>query len=198
MVPSLMPQEEEEASQMEGAVPSTPSPVLFSSEDQAVPLGEEECEEEIGCHGQGGAGEEGTKDKPRGFAAEEPGGWMDSTMTLLGDEGDQCIMVRRFCPPTAFTVRIEVQGTPLEASLQAGDDARLKGFIAGPFNVKAGQNVRNYQEDLYVAPLKDSMLLGIDFLRDHRAKLDLDAGTLCLGSETICMTCGRRSLNDSD
>ena len=132
------------------------------------------------------------------------------------------------CPPRAFTVQIEIKGTPLEAvvdtgaevtvlgtevydrlqekppvrrrvtMLQAGDSARLKGFIADPFDVKAGQNVRNYQEDLYVAPVKDSMLLGIDFLRDHRAKLDLDAGTLCLGSETICMTCGRRSLNDSD
>ena len=41
--------------------------------------------------------------------------------------------------------------------------------------------------DLYVAPLKDSMVLGMYFLRDHKAKLDLDAGTLCLGSETICI-----------
>ena len=41
--------------------------------------------------------------------------------------------------------------------LQAGDGTRLKGFIAGPFDVKAGQNV--HQVDLYVAPLKDSMLL---------------------------------------
>ena len=45
--------------------------------------------------------------------------------------------------------------------------------------------------DVYVAPLKDSMLLRMDFLRDHRAKLDLDAGTLRLGSETICMTWGQ-------
>ena len=43
--PYLMPQGEEEASQTEGVVPNTPSPVLFSSDDQAVPLGEEECEE---------------------------------------------------------------------------------------------------------------------------------------------------------
>ena len=113
MVPSLMPQEEEEASQTEGEVPSTPSPVLFSSDDQAVPLGEEECEEEIGCQGQGGASLKGAKDKPEGFAAEEPGGWIDSTMASLGDEGDQSIMVGQLCPPTAFTVRIEVQGTPL-------------------------------------------------------------------------------------
>ena len=187
--------------------------------NKAVPLGEEECEEAIGCPGQGGAGGEGAKDKPRGFAAEEPGGWMDSTMASLVDEGDQCIMVGHLSPPTAFTVQIELQGTPLEAVvdtgaevtvpgtevydqlqkkppvrrrvtlLQAGDGARLKGFIAGPFVVQAGQNV--HQVDLNIAPLKDSMLLGMDFQWDHRAKLDLDPGTLCLGSETICMTWGR-------
>ena len=73
--------------------------------------------------------------------------------------------------------------------LQAGDGARLKGCITGPFDVKAGQSAR--QMDLYVAPLKDSMLLGMDILRDHKAKLDLDAGTLCLGEKTIRMTWGR-------
>ena len=134
---------------------------------------------------------------------------MDSTMALLGDEVDQCITVGQLCPPTAFTVRIEVQVTPFEAvvdtgaevtvlgaevykrlqvkspvrrkvaMLQAWDGSRLKGFIAGPFDVKAGQSAR--QVELYVAPLKDSMLLGMYFLRDHKAKLDLDAGTLCLG-----------------
>ena len=98
-----MPQGEEEASQTEGAVPSTPSPVLFSSDDQAVPLGEEECEE-IGCQGQGGAGGEGAKDKLRGFIAEEPGGWMDSTMALLGDEVDQCITIRKIKVPAGSVV----------------------------------------------------------------------------------------------
>ena len=64
-----MPQEEEEASQTGVRFQAPPSPVLFSSDDQAVPLGEEQCEEEIGCPGQVGAGGEGAKDKPRGFAA---------------------------------------------------------------------------------------------------------------------------------
>ena len=103
-------------------------------------------------------------------------GWMVSNMASLGDEGDQCITVGQLCPPTVFTVQIEVQGTPLEAvvntgaevtvlgtevydrlqrktpvrrrvtMLQAGDGTRLKGFIAGPFDVKAGQNV--HQVDL--------------------------------------------------
>ena len=122
-----MPQGEEEASQTEDAVPSTPSPVLFSSDDQAVPLGEEECEEEIGCPDQGGAGGEGAKDKPRGFAAEEPGGWMDSTMTSLGDEGDQCITVGQLCPYEVY-VQIEVQGTPLEAVVDTGAEVTVLGM----------------------------------------------------------------------
>ena len=48
----------------------TPSPVLFSSDDQAVPQGEEE----IGYQNQDGAGGEGAKDKSKGFAAEGPTG----------------------------------------------------------------------------------------------------------------------------
>jgi hypothetical protein len=46
--------------------------------------------------------------------------------------------------------------------MQAGVDARLKGFIAGPFSIQVGENIQ--EVDLYVAPLKDPMLLGIDFL----------------------------------
>ena len=49
--------------------------------------------------------------------------------------------------------------------MQAGDGARMKGFITGPFDFKAGQSA--LQVDLYVAPLKDSLLLAMDFLRDH-------------------------------
>ena len=62
----------------------TPYPVLFSSDDQAVPLGEEEFEEDIGCQGQGGAGLEGAKDKPRGFAAEDPGAGFIAPWLRLG------------------------------------------------------------------------------------------------------------------
>ena len=89
-------------------------------------------------------------------------------------------------PITAFTVQIEVQGTPLEAvvdtgaevtllatevyirlqekppvsrpvtMMQTGDGGHLKGFIAGPFDIKTGQST--YQVNQYVAPLKNSML----------------------------------------
>ena len=71
------------------------------------------------------AGGEGAKDKPRGFAAAEPRGWIDSTMASLGDEGDQCITVGQLCSPTAFTVHIEVQGTPLEAVVDTGTEVTV-------------------------------------------------------------------------
>ena len=40
----------------------------------------DECEEEIGYQDQDEAFGEGAKNKPRGCTAEEPGGWMDSTI----------------------------------------------------------------------------------------------------------------------
>ena len=52
---------------------------------------------------------------------------MDSTMASLRDEGDQCIMVGQLCPPTAFTVQIQVQGTPLEAVVDAGTEVTVPG-----------------------------------------------------------------------
>ena len=122
-------------------------------------------------------------------------------------------------PSTAFTVGLEVQGTLLEAVVDtgaevivlctqvydqlkmkptikrhvkmmlAGDDARLRGFVAGPFDVRVGWGT--HKLDLYVAPLKDPMLLGMDFLHDRRAKLDLEDGTLSLEGDRIVMSCGR-------
>ena len=53
---------------------------------------------------------------------------MDSTMASLGDEGDQCITVGQLCSPTAFTVRIEVQGTPLEAVVDTGAEVTVLGM----------------------------------------------------------------------
>jgi hypothetical protein len=68
--------------------------------------------------------------------------------------------------------------------MQAGVDARLKGFIAGPFSIQVGENIQ--EVDLYVAQLKDPILLGIDFL--DKAVLNLERGKLSLGGETIHMT----------
>jgi hypothetical protein len=71
--------------------------------------------------------------------------------------------------------------------MQAGVDARLKGFIAGPFSIQVGENIQ--EVDLYVAPLKDPMLLETDFL--CKAVLDVQRSKLSLGGETIHMTSSR-------
>ena len=73
--------------------------------------------------------------------------------------------------------------------MQAGDSAHLRGFVAGPFDVRVGR--RTHRMDLYVAQLKDPMLLGMNFLHDCRAKLDLEDGTLSLEGDRIVMSCGR-------
>ena len=69
-------------------------------------------------------------------------------VTVLGAEVYNQVQVK---PP----VRKQV------AMLQAWDGSRLKAFIAGRFDVKAGKSAR--QVDLCVAPLKDFMLLGMEF-----------------------------------
>ena len=70
---------------------------------------------------------------------------------------------------------VKVLGSRPVTMIQAGDGAHLKGFIAGQFYVKPGHIT--YQVNRSVAPIKDSMLLRMDFLRDH--KLHMDAGSLC-------------------
>ena len=52
---------------------------------------------------------------------------MDNTMASLGDKGDQCITVGQVCPPTAFIVQIEVQGTPLKAVADTGAKVTVLG-----------------------------------------------------------------------
>lgn len=69
--------------------------------------------------------------------------------------------------------------------LQAGEDSKLEGFIAGPFSIHIGSHL--YEEDLRVAPLKERVLLGLDVLPNKRVRLDLDSGAMELGDETFMM-----------
>ena len=76
-------------------------------------------------------------------------------------------------------------------TMQAGNDACLRGFVAGPFDDWVGR--RTHRIDLYVPPppFKDPMLLGMDFLHDCKAKLDLEDGTLSLQGDKIVMSWDR-------
>ena len=52
---------------------------------------------------------------------------MISTKASLWNEEDQCITVGHVDPSTAFTIRIEVQGTPLEALVDTGAEVTILG-----------------------------------------------------------------------
>lgn len=94
---------------------------------------------------------------------------------------DMCVVVGQVRPQTSYSVPLRIQGSPIEAVvdtgaevsvlgkmfydqleqkppvkrqvtlLQAGHGARLKGFVAGPFDFRVGRHTNRV--DLYVAPL---------------------------------------------
>ena len=45
----------------------------------------------------------------------------------------------------------------------AGRGLKMEGRVVGPINIKIGKNL--YNEEIYVAPIEDDMLLGLKFLR---------------------------------
>ena len=54
----------------------------------------------------------------------------------------------------------------------AGRDLRMDGFVVGPVALKLGKNT--FLEAVYVAPIQDDMLLGLDFLLRHCVDIKLD------------------------
>ena len=54
----------------------------------------------------------------------------------------------------------------------AGLDLRMDGFVVGPVALKLGKNT--FLEAVYVAPIQDDMLLGLDFLLRHGVDIKLD------------------------
>ena len=54
----------------------------------------------------------------------------------------------------------------------AGRDLRMDGFVVGPVALKLGKNT--FPAAVYVAPIQDDMLLGLDFLLRHGVNIKLD------------------------
>lgn len=65
----------------------------------------------------------------------------------------------------------------------AGKQLTMKGFVAGPFNITIKDN--SYKENVYIFPINDHMLLGLDFLRKAGALINLPQKHLRLGSVII-------------
>lgn len=61
----------------------------------------------------------------------------------------------------------------------------MKGLTVGPVSISLGSQVFTV-EDVYV-PIEDNMLLGLDFLLEHRMVVNMDTGNLEIGHERILM-----------
>ncbi|MES9879305.1 MAG: reverse transcriptase family protein, partial [Sedimenticola sp.] len=68
----------------------------------------------------------------------------------------------------------------------AGRQMKLPGAIIGPVKLKLGKV--QYLEKVYVAPIEDEMLLGLDFLQKHQVNINLPQAVLQLPSEIIPMS----------
>ena len=73
----------------------------------------------------------------------------------------------------------------------AGKEMSMEGFIAEPISIAIGQSI--YKGPIYVAPIEQDMLLGIDLLRKGQAVLDVGMGTLVYGGERITLSVDRNS-----
>ena len=58
----------------------------------------------------------------------------------------------------------------------AGRDMKMEGFVVGPVALKLGETI--FPEAVYVAPIQDDMLLGLNFLLRHGVDIKLD--DMCL------------------
>ena len=70
----------------------------------------------------------------------------------------------------------------------AGRNMKMQGIIAGPVEITLGSQA--FKENIYVAPIADTMLLGIDFLRRHQVDIHINESRLVLGTEQIPMQFG--------
>jgi len=120
-----------------------------------------------------------------------------------------------------FRVPIEVQGMPLKTVVDTaaqvtlvseefyksldlappihrevvmntgGKGMQMNGFIAGPFQVVLGTH--KFSVDMYVAPIEEEMLLGLDILEANGVSLHLKERKLHISGEVKSMSWGAGS-----
>ena len=70
----------------------------------------------------------------------------------------------------------------------AGRNMKMKGMIVGPVEMTLGDFV--FQEIVYIAPIDDDMLLGVDLLRKHHATINIPNSSLSFQGKDVLMTSG--------
>jgi hypothetical protein len=69
----------------------------------------------------------------------------------------------------------------------AGRDLVMSGLKVGPVSFVIGSQIFNDNE-IYVAPVENEMLLGLDFLQNHEAVINMSNGSLEIGLQRITMS----------
>ena len=73
----------------------------------------------------------------------------------------------------------------------AGKGMQMNGYIAGPFQVVLGTHL--FTVEIYVAPIEEDMLLGLDFLEANGVSLHLKEKELQIAGDVIPMSLGTGS-----
>ena len=73
----------------------------------------------------------------------------------------------------------------------AGRVMQMDTIIVGPVKLEVGS--KSYCTDVYVAPIDDDMLVGLDFLKRHQTITDLKNNTFTIGDDQIPLYCGPQS-----
>ena len=129
------------------------------------------------------------------------------------------IIIQSLRSSSAFRVRLSINGMGIEATVDtaadvtivadhiwkkfdnppatihkvvmhtAGKEQTLQASRVGPVRIQLGQY--NSLEPVYSAPIQDDMLLGLDYLKKHKAKVDLDQEKLWLHGECLPLISGK-------
>lgn len=72
----------------------------------------------------------------------------------------------------------------------AGRGMQMKTFVVGPVKLRIGSKL--FETEVYVAPIQDDMLLGLNFMVTYGVTVNLAKLTFNIGDETLCMARGPR------
>ena len=70
----------------------------------------------------------------------------------------------------------------------AGRGMKMRTFVVGPVNLRIGSKF--YETEVYVAPLDDDMLLGLNFMVAYGVTVDLEKFTFNIGGDQLEMSPG--------
>ena len=161
------------------------------------------------------------RDTDESIEEEEKGGEDNIGTCVTDEEEDGAVTVLKLSNGVMFRVPVEVQGMQLQAVVDtavqvtlvseefyksldpappirkevvmntAGKGMQMNGYIAGPFQVVLGTHL--FTVEIYMAPIEEEMLLGLDFLEANGVSLHLKEKELQIAGDVIPMSVGTGS-----